>query len=612
MTAQIETSTAFTTVISSMAHEIIALVIFFITWAAVNHFVRKKDTSSDKLAGEASISFAKKKQTPQEIVQVMQSLCSDQFTRALRLYRQLVRTDQDKEIVDEAFYTALVEAAIRVGKADVAEQVVVRMHENNMVPSTTFLQSCLKLFAARKCFKECIKVWKLFDPKPDQVIYSCLTLAASELPDQDLCRGFLQLAEKNFTITSRDYVPLIRCHARRGDYETAVSDVRGLMKRGVEIESILLNTTLAVCAKAGKGSEVLRALIAEMKDYEKGFEKKCVDTVSYNTLIKALAREHDVRGCFAMLEEICKSDIEADDVTYSTILDVCIDENENQLASEALDKMCASGVKMNCVLLTTLMKGFIRSKHLDMAMNLYESMCTQTAQVKPDMITYSMLIKAQCDAGDMGRALQILEDMLQNSCDIDDVVFTHLIEGCCQVSNVSLAEKLYRDMITAKINPSVYTLTAMVKVYGKCHESDKAWELVRDMEANFGIKPSCVIVTCLVSGLLRQKKRAEAYEAFKWMEDHCGVRPDAHGIQTMVMGLTDAQMFPEIIDVIKRALDPNRRPTVRVSHESLNYALKGALGFKSSHQYERTIFKLLVDNKVEITIPNVAKRLGFK
>ena len=50
-----------------------------------------------------------------------------------------------------------------------------------------------------------------------------------------------------------------------------------------------------------------------------------------------------------------------------------------------------------------------------------------------------MLIKAQCDALDMGKALQILEDMLQNSCDVDDVVFTHLIEGCCHVNNVALA-----------------------------------------------------------------------------------------------------------------------------------------------------------------------------
>merc|ERR1719337_346266 len=98
-----------------------------------------------------------------------------------------------------------------------------------------------------------------------------------------------------------------------------------------------------------------------------------------------------------------------------------------------------SGVKMNCVLLTTLMKGFIRSHHLDKAMALFDTMRSADSQVKPDMITYSMLIKAQCDAGDMGKALQILEDMLQNQCDVDDVVFTHLIEGCCQVSKCWLS-----------------------------------------------------------------------------------------------------------------------------------------------------------------------------
>ena len=50
------------------------------------------------------------------------NLCHEQFTRALRLYRDLVKSGRDKEIHDEAFYTALVESSIRVGKADVAEQ----------------------------------------------------------------------------------------------------------------------------------------------------------------------------------------------------------------------------------------------------------------------------------------------------------------------------------------------------------------------------------------------------------------------------------------------------------------------------------------------------------
>merc|ERR1719161_3484883 len=204
--------------------------------------------------------------------------------------------------------------------------------------------------------------------------------------------------------------------------------------------------------------EIMDDLMRETKSYEKRRGVQVLDIVSYNTLIKAAAKRGDVQRCFSLLDQIQAAGLDADDVTFSTLLDVCIDREEHELASQALDRMCDSGVKMNCVLLTTLMKGFIRSKHLDKAMALFDTMRSEQSQVKPDMITYSMLIKAQCDALDMGKALQILEDMLQNSCDVDDVVFTHLIEG----------------MLMANIKPSVYTLTAMVKVYGKCGVSEKA------------------------------------------------------------------------------------------------------------------------------------------
>jgi len=607
--ASIATSNPVMDAVSSMAHELLALVIFFITWAAVNYYMKVQPVyNSEK--NKATIDFNKRKQSPQEITEVMQNLCSLQFTRGLRLYRQLVKTDQDKEIVDEAFYTALVEASIRVGKADVAEQVCQRMHENKMVPSAQFLASLLKLFAARKNFHECVNVWKLFEIPADQVIYSCLTLAASELGDVDLSRTFLQLSAKHFAVSSRDYIPLMRLHARRKDATSAVAELRGLMTRGLEIENIVFNTVLAVCINSAD-TKVMYGLVEEMQEYQKKFEKPVVDTVSYNTMMKALARQRDVPGCFELLEKICQSKVQPDDVTYSTLLDVCIDEDEHQLASEALDKMCASGVQMNCVLLTTLMKGFIRSRHLDMAMNLFESMQANNSQVKPDMITYSMIIKAQCDAGDMGRALQVLEDMLQNSCDVDDVVFTHLIEGCCHVSNVALAEKLYRDMRLANINPSIYTLTAMVKVYGKCQQSDKAWELVRTMEEEFGLKPSVVIVTCLISGLLRQKKYQDAYDAYKWMFESNTVQPDAQSVRTMIMGLADAQMWKELVDITTAALNPARRPPLRLPNECMNYALTQMLA-RGSITWGRKYFALLAERSVEVTVPSVKRRLNLQ
>merc|ERR1719498_1329128 len=551
-------------VLRSMSSEIVALVVFFVSWTVVNRFLRRNNTLRKKTKDQPA---QRKRSNPQEMAEVVVGLCQDQFTRALRLYRDMVKHGNDRQILDEGFYTALVEAAIRVGKSYVAEQIIQRMHENGMVPSIGFLQSLLKLFAARKGFRECIRAWDLFEPSPDQVIYSCLTLAAGEIGDVELCRNFLRLSKKNFNMTSRDYIPLFRAHSRKKDYNSAVADLREIMSGNVTMENIACNTVLSVCVHAPDVA-LIETMIKELRDYETEHDVKLIDIVSYNTLMKAAAKRKDVQKCFRVLNEITEAKLDPDDVSFSTLLDACIDEEEHHLASLALEQMCESGVTMNCVLLTTLMKGFIRSKHLDKAMQLFDNMRGESSQVKPDMITYSMLIKAQCDAGDMGKALQILEDMLQCKCDIDDVVFTHLIEGCCHVSNVALAEKLFKDMQSANIMPSVYTLTAMVKVYGKCAQSEKAWELVQSMHERFELKPTVVIYTCLISGLMRQKKYADAYSAFQWMKGMC--TPDGQSVSTMILGLADSKMWTELVELCTETID--RKP-MRVSVESYNYAL---------------------------------------
>merc|ERR1719465_211653 len=248
--------------------------------------------------------------------------------------------------------------------------------------------------------------------------------------------------------------------------------------------------------------------------------------------MKSAARRRDVKVCFRILEDIQAAKLDADDVTFSTLLDVCIDENEHQLAQVALEQMQESDVKMN----------------------LYHSMYNRDVGSRPDMVTYSLLIKAQCDAQDMSAALSIFEDMLQHNCKVDDVVFTHLIEGCCHVPNPVLAERLFQDMLTANIKPTIYTMTALVKVYGKCGQSDKAAELVNTMEEVYGIKPTVVVKTCLISGLLRQHKRTEAYEAFQLMQKDPTCEPDAQSCQTMITGLSEGQMWSEILEVAKWAM----------------------------------------------------------
>jgi len=606
----------------SVFQEVLVLLVFLATFSVTRRLMksRKEDVKLDEGKGKTRM---KQRQSPAETAEMIITLCQDQFTRGLRLYRDLVKNDLDREVTDESFYTSLVEASVRVNKPDVAEQVVARMHATGVRPSSEFIQSVLKLFAARKLYAECLRVWELFGPlmAPHQVIYSCAAVAACETGDIELARKLLAEAQSHFKISSREWLALMRFHVRNRDWEAAVSELHGLMAKDMPIDNIVFNTVLAACSTTETALPTMQKLVEEMVAYADTHPVetlRTVDIVSYNTLMKALARNGDVEACFSLLEKFSSRGVDPDDVSFSTLLDVCIDEDEHQLASVALERMSAAGVQMNCIVMTTLMKGFVRSNRLDKAMQLYESMRAQNSLVKPDMITHSMLIKAHCDTHDMGTALRILEDMLESECTVDDVVFTHLIEGCCQVNNVRLAEKLFADMKQANIKPSIYTLNGLVKVYGKCGMSEKAIDLVGRMEEEYAIKPTVVIYTCLVSGLIRQKKYIDAWRTFKQMQE--SLPADGYCTQTMLVGLADGQMWPEFADLAQQSLakyrrEDDRRPKGGSSRpstlpECLNYGLNAMLN-RSKVTQARSLYKMLCEKNIEVSVQAVSRRLGL-
>jgi len=605
----------------SVFMEVVVLLVFLATFSITRRFMKspKQETKPVGKAGKVKV----RRQDPMETATMIIDLCQDQFTRGLRLYRDLVKNELDREVTEESFYTSLVEASVRVNKPDVAEQVVARMHAIGMKPSPDFVQSVLKLFAARKLYAECLRVWDMFGPTmaPHQVIYSCAAVAACETGDVDMARKLLAEARSHFKISSREWLALMRHHVRKHDWETAVKDVKELMATGMPIDNIVFNTVLSACSTTEAALPTMHAIVDEMVAYADAHPPEgtpTVDIVSYNTVMKALARHGDVEACFSLLEKFAARGVEPDDVSFSTLLDVCIDEDEHQLASVALERMSAAGVQMNCIVMTTLMKGFVRSHRLDKAMQLYESMRATNSQVKPDMITFSLLIKAHCDTHDMGTALRVLEDMLESECTVDDVVFTHLIEGCCQVNNVRLAEKLFADMKQANIKPSIYTLNGLVKVYGKCGMSQKALDLVWRMEDDYGIKPTVVIFTCLVSGLIRQKKYLDAWRTYKQMRE--SLRTDAYCTQTMLVGLADGQMWAELLELAQQSLQTYKRTDDRRAKgtgsrpntlpECLNYGLTTMLN-RSKVAQGRQLYKLLVEKEIEVTVVGVDRRLGL-
>jgi pentatricopeptide repeat protein len=72
-------------------------------------------------------------------------------------------------------------------------------------------------------------------------------------------------------------------------------------------------------------------------------------------------------------------------------------------------------------------------------------MCRQTksGQIKPDLITYSTMIKGYCREKNLEQALVTLDEMEKRGIKADEVLYNSLLDGCCKSRQIDLAMKVY-------------------------------------------------------------------------------------------------------------------------------------------------------------------------
>jgi pentatricopeptide repeat protein len=271
---------------------------------------------------------------------------------------------------------------------------------------------------------------------------------------------------------------------------------------------------------------------------------------------------------------------------------MCIADNDMKAANEIVDLLVRGDRPVDTVMCTLFIKGLVRAQKLPKAVELYEEMKRRTSEgSRPDIVTYSVLIKAYVDTHDLERALLLVEDLTAAGHTPDDIILTHLLEGCRYIGNHTLGKKLFEDMTAAGVKPSEFTLITMLKLHGRCGAHNEAYQIVANWERNNGFAPSVIHYTCLMSGCLRTKNYDQAWQAFKLMLD-MGVKPDETTIGTLLPGMVAAQHWERVVDLARLALKAPTR--INIATETLNNALsqmRQALGKAANADQLQTIMQ---------------------
>lgn len=456
---------------------------------------------------------------PAWVAQQISKLCRTRFQHALTVYHTARQAGLKLQEVSPAecqqLFMNLVTSAIRVGFICDARNLLKELRDSSIGVSESLFSSVVKLCTAKHLFDDCLTFYDVMKEDTlltlsDMSIWSCLLFCAIEARAYQRCNTFFKSLKSLGTPSQKDYGNMVRLASFHDDWQLCLRLIREMRECCVAIDSVICNTCLATCVHADQMPQG-RLLLEEMVQ-----AKGVVDVISFNTVMKGYAKAGNMDQCFELFDWLQTQNISPSPVTYGILLDGCVNENLLDKAIQVFDSIVSTGCQMNTVLFTTLIKGFIRAGKVDQAMDIYQQMRTN-CQVSPDLVTFSILIKANCDSDHLDKALKLLEDLLGLGIKPDDVVFNSLLAGCARQSCGELGKRIYADMVAIGVRPSNATFSVLIRLHHQCKRLDEAVEMLRTEPVSHGIEPEPRLYTQLIQACIRERQGQRAVNVYGMM-----------------------------------------------------------------------------------------------
>jgi pentatricopeptide repeat protein len=275
---------------------------------------------------------------------------------------------------------------------------------------------------------------------------------------------------------------MIKAYARDHDLASATKVFKNLRASGTALNSLIYNSYLDACVQCGD-------LEAALPHFQEMKQLNFLDVVGYNILLKAYL----AKGCTHEAQALAK-------------------------------EMTAAGFQPNKVTFNELLHAKVVAKDRRGLWTLVEEM--QKAGVQANSVTCSILLKSltsHSDPEDVERVINLIDQVEGN---IDEVLFSSVIEACIRIQQLELLSDLMRRYRQRGgfVNLTAPTYGSMIKAYGQAGDVVRVRELWQEM-AERGVSPTSITMGCMIEALVMNSQAEEALELIhKEMDaDHMGV-----------------------------------------------------------------------------------------
>ncbi|RCV28562.1 hypothetical protein SETIT_5G414300v2, partial [Setaria italica] len=370
-------------------------------------------------------------------------------------------------------------------------------------------------------------------------------------------------------------------YCKLGNMNAAVQLLNEMMAEGLAPDKIYYTCLINGYCLKGETENAWQAFEQMLKANIKP------DVVTYNILASGYSRNGLVMKVFDLLEHIMDQGLEPNSLTYGVVIAdfydievmyssmVCgyLRSGWTDHAYMLFLRVAKQGNMVDPFSCFKLISGLCRDGKVERASSVCSMMLEKN--VVPHVISYSKLISAYCQTGDMHNARLWFDDMVERGLS-DVIAYTALMNGYCKVGRLKEACDLFDQMINFGIKPDVVAYTVLLDVHLKeilyrrwqdiaketrsilLRAKHKTW--LSNMKNN-EIEPDVAYYTVLIGGQCKAAYLDEARGLFDEMLTK-GLAPDVYAYTALVNGYCSQGETAKAEDLLQEMLDQGMKPDV--------------------------------------------------
>ena len=413
--------------------------------------------------------------------------------------------------------------------------------------------------------------------RPDEILYNCIMDACLRFNKIDkMLEMYEEMIRNNIKPSSITCGIVIKAYGMKGDLKSALNIYYKMKKEKIEISNITYGCLINACIKNNdlqKAFELYEALKNE--SYE-------MNTILYTTLIKAYTKQKDINKVVEIFNTMKKTvNSKPNIITYNSIIDCCIKCNNFNLAYEYFKEM------------------------------LFDINNNNENSIRPDIVTFSTLIKGEINNKCFGNARKLMQKLLEyNYIKLDCVLLNTLLDGCDKCGCYEEAMDIFTIFKSKNVICNMMTYSILMKICGKLNDFENSYKLLNEMKEN-NISFNLIIITCFVKTCLNTNHVVEGINTFKDLSRY-NILPDNIAYTTIISGIINniqnCDYSDELINFVKKSIEDRAHLNKKLYLKSLYYL--NLLNHKDKadnlHKYliEKNIINIYPNNQTNNEIAN--------